>query len=205
MNDKITITQAEEALTRSGYLLESRLENVLRENGFYVEANSAYLDSETGKSRELDLYAMNAEMGDSENEFVFSVLLIEAINNPQPIAFITKESQISFLHHEDIKVAGLPIKIPSAASPDEWISLPVYLSMNEYHHYCQVNIATQYCSFKQKKNEAGKKEWMAFHDDIHFNNLQTLLVATEYYKNNLYRGWFSGKPENINMEGFIIQ
>ena len=35
MDEKITITQAKESLVRSGYLLESRLENVLRENGFY--------------------------------------------------------------------------------------------------------------------------------------------------------------------------
>ena len=100
---------------------------------------------------------MNAKMSDLEDDFVFNVLLIEAVNNPQPIAFITKESQVSFLHHEDIKVAGLPIKIPDKDSPNGWVFLPEYLSMNEYHHYCQGKIATQYCSFKQKKNELGKK------------------------------------------------
>ena len=47
MTDKISSEEIKDALVRSGYLLESRLEKVLRENGFYVEANSAYLDSET--------------------------------------------------------------------------------------------------------------------------------------------------------------
>ncbi len=201
MNDKISIDQVEEALGRSGYLLESRLEKVLRENGFYVEANSSYLDSETGKSRELDLFAMNGYgIGSNEVEYIFSVLLIEAVNNPQPIAFITKESQISPLHREDILVAGLPIKIPDKASRNGWVFLPEYLAMNEYHHYCQGHVATQYCSFMQKKNDLKKKEWMAFHDEVHFNSFRTLCVAVEYFKDALYRGWTIGNSETINME-----
>jgi hypothetical protein len=61
--------------------------------------------------------------------------------------------------------------------------------MNEYHHYCQGRVATQYCSFTQKKNDSGNKEWMAFHEETHFNSFRTLSVAVEYYKDYLYRGW----------------
>lgn len=201
MVDKISNKQVEEALIRSGYLLESRLESILNEDGYYVDANSAYLDSETGKSRELDLYAMGRhQVGSHEYEFIFSVLLIEAVNNPQPIAFLTKESNISFLHHEDIKVVGLPVKIPDKDSHSGWICLSEYLQMNEYHHYCQGRVATQYCSFTQKRNEAGNKEWMAFHDEAHFNNFRTLSVAVEYYKNYLYRGWNKDSTNNLNLE-----
>ena len=99
MADKISSEEIKDALTRSGYLLESRLEKALRENGFYVEANSAYLDSETSKSRELDLYAMNGYVINPQYyESLYSNLIIEAVNNPQPIAFITKESQIAPLN-----------------------------------------------------------------------------------------------------------
>ena len=45
-----------------------------------------------------------------------------------------------------------------------------------------------------------KKEWMAFHDDIHFNNFRTLSFAVEYYKNALYRGWNKSSKNTINME-----
>lgn len=201
MADKITIKQVEDALTRSGYLLESRLDNILHENGFYVDANSAYLDSETGRSRELDLFAMSGhQAGSHEYEFIFGVLLIEAVNNPQPIAFLTKESQVNFLHHEDIKLAGLPVKIPDKISRSGWVCLSEHLKMNEYHHYCQGRIATQYCSFTQKKNDSGNKEWMAFHEETHFNSFRTLSVAVEYYKDYLYRGWNKENTKNLNIE-----
>jgi len=75
MADKISSEEVKDALTRSGYLLESRLEKVLRENGFYVEANSAYFDSDTAKSRALDLYAMNGYGINLQNyEFIGSVI-----------------------------------------------------------------------------------------------------------------------------------
>jgi len=197
MVDKISSEEIKDALTRSGYLLESRLEKVLRENGFYVEANSAYLDSETTKSRELDLYAMNGYVINPQYyESLYSNLIIEAVNNPQPIAFITKESQIAPLYREDIKVAGLPVKI---SDNEEWIYLPEFLEMDKYHHYCQGNIATQYCSFTQKKNESGKKEWMASHEETHFNSFRTLSVAVEYHQDVLYKAWV--KDANaINLE-----
>jgi len=41
---KISDNEIKEALLRSGYLLESRLEEILRKNYYYVEANSAYAD-----------------------------------------------------------------------------------------------------------------------------------------------------------------
>jgi hypothetical protein len=201
LTEKISTDQIQDALLRSGYLLESRLETVLGESKFYVEANTAYLDPETSKTRELDLYATKAYMVDSyENGFIFSVLLIEAINNPQPIAFITKESQTRFLHHEDIKLAGLPVKIPSKNGGNGWIFLPDFLEMNEYHHCCEGQISTQFCSFTQKKNQKGQKNWMAFHDEIHFNAFQVLSSATEYFEDTHYRSWSRGTRETINIE-----
>ncbi len=195
--DKISSDEIKDALLRSGYLLESRLETTIRENGYYVEANSAYLDPESTKSRELDLFAMKGyRVSFYDYELIYSVLLIEAINNPQPIAFITKESQVSPLHREDIKVAGLPVKFPNNELDSSWIFLPEYLGMNEYHHYCQERIATQYCSFTQKKSD---KEWMASHDETHFNNFRTLSLAIEYFQDVLYKSWKIG-ADAINLE-----
>ena len=51
----ITREDATKALLNSGYLLESRLEQVIVARGYYVDANDAYPDPTTGKSRELDL------------------------------------------------------------------------------------------------------------------------------------------------------
>ena len=109
----ITHQEAREALQRSGYLLEGRLEQLLRRRGHYVETNAPYPDPITGKTREIDLYAMAAEKaGPGEYDYFFQVVLVECINNPQPLVLFTKEPQVGgFLHYDDIHLAGLPVKI----------------------------------------------------------------------------------------------
>jgi hypothetical protein len=52
-SSKISKKEMTEAIKRSGYLLEQRIEPVLTEAGFYVQMNEGYLDPETGKAREL--------------------------------------------------------------------------------------------------------------------------------------------------------
>lgn len=146
--NNITLNEAKEALQRSGYLLESRLETVLSKRHYYVEANEAYPDPESGKARELDLYAMSAHRaGPDDHDFIFHVLLVECINNPQPVVFLTKNPQAGFLHHQDIKMAGLPVKIPDEKQRNQWESLSDFLDMSKYHHYCRGRVATQFCSF----------------------------------------------------------
>ena len=194
----ISRKEMRESLLRSGYLLESRLETVLRKNGYYVETNAAFPDAESGKSRELDAYAMSAvSAGREERDFVFAVLLIECINNPQPVAFITKDPQVAFLHYEEVKLAGIPVKIPIEGQRDSWESLPYFLGMDKYHHYCRGRIATQYCSFAQKKN---LQEWMASHDDAHFDAFKKVCAAAEHYISAHFKSWVFNGRENINVE-----
>ena len=99
-----------------------------------MESNTAYPDPDTGKSRELDLFAITAEQaGPDDYDFIFTVLLIECVNNPQPIAFITKEPIAEFLHLNAVKRSGLPVKVPIEGERDSWESLPDYLDMDKYH------------------------------------------------------------------------
>ena len=57
-DDRISPEEMTDALNRSGYLLETRVEDALVEAAFTVEANTCYPDPLTGKSRELDIYAL---------------------------------------------------------------------------------------------------------------------------------------------------
>lgn len=197
---EISTAQAKLALLRSGYLLESRLETVLRnrDHGYYVDANSAIPDADTGKSRELDLYAMAAlHAGPDETDFIFGVLLIECINNPQPIAFLTKEPQVGFLHHHEVKVAGLPVKIPDEGELDSWTMLADYLEMAKYHHYCKGRVATQFSSFKKKKEQ---HEWMATHDEAHFDSFRKLCTAVDHFADEHFKNWLFNDHESVNVE-----
>jgi hypothetical protein len=196
--ERISLDEAKDALLRSGYLLESRLETALSRKGYYVEANEAYPDPESGKTREFDLYAISAHRaGPDRYDFIFQVLLVECINNLQPVAFLSKNPQAGFLHQQEIKMAGLPVKIPERKRRDEWESLADFLDMSKYHHYCKGRIATQFCSFVRKRNSS---EWMATHEEEHFDALRKLCAVTEHAVNQNFANWTIGAKERINIE-----
>lgn len=106
---KISPKQMEDAIRNSGYLLEQRIEPIISKQGFFVQMNSAYQDSETGKSREVDLTAIGG-IKVYRDEFLFPYIICECENNAQPVVFFTRYSPLSFLHHEDVRVSGIPVK-----------------------------------------------------------------------------------------------
>lgn len=197
-SDKISKEQAKEALLRSGYLIESRLEKVLTKKHYYVQPNIVYPDPHTGKSRELDLYAISAfPVETSQLDFIFAVLLIECVNNPQPVAFITKEPEPRISYNcEEVKLSGIPVKTIIGETLDRWISLPSSIKMQNYHHYYQARIATQFCSFAKKKKT---NEWMATGDEAHFDSFSKLCAVLEHFVDKHYKSWSFRASQKINI------
>lgn len=130
--------------------------------------------------------------------FVWAVLLIECVNNLQPMALITKKPALASLHSGEIKLGGLPTQV-FIASTKAWQSIPDFLEMETYHHYCRGRVATQFCSFARKKET---KQWMALHEDPHFDAFRTLCTALEYARTKFYSSWeFRAKSrEYMNVE-----
>ena len=156
----ISTKQMKDAIQRSGYLLEQLVEPILTEEGYFVQTNPVFPEPETGKSREIDISALTAiRVYKRGYNFIFPTLLRECENNSQPIVFFTKESPISFLHHQEIKVSGIPVKF---WQEDGYVSLSEFTGMEGFHHYCKGAIATQYCTFQLKKD---KSSWIAFHSE----------------------------------------
>jgi len=197
-SNKISKEQATDALLRSGYLLEGRLYAFLDRREYYVETNVVYPDPDSGKSRELDLQAITSlSAGPREFDRVHAVLLIECVNNLQPIAFVTKKPQVEFLHHYDVKLAGLPVKI--SIDGNYWNYLPVYLEMDKYHHYCKGRVATQFCSFTKKKRK-NIQEWMATHIEEHFDCFRKLSASVEYFIDEQFKNSNLLRLKNVNIE-----
>jgi hypothetical protein len=173
---KITEAEACAALKRSGYLLEHRVETALRRKGWYVEANAAYEDNETQKSRELDIYAIKGARVSRAypDDCLFTSVLVECINNPQPVAFLTKRPVLKGWIIDDIKGTFDPEEVSIEGNS---VNIGDLLKIASYHHYCRGRVATQFCSFSFKSD---KKEWMALHDDVHFNAFGALTKALEY-------------------------
>ncbi len=193
----ISPADAKDALLRSGYLLESRVEAVLRHAHYYVQANASYQDPLTGKSREYDLYVMTAEkVGPGESDYLFPVLLIECVNNPQPLALLTKEPMAAFLHRDEVKLSGLPVKFPDPKNVESWLGMAELFEFEKFHHYCTGRIATQYCTFQKKKDG----QWMAWHDEEHFDAFKKLCDALDYSQRSHFAAWHFKGPEPLNVE-----
>jgi len=194
----ISTKQMKEAIKKSGYLLEQRVERILTNAGYYVETNPVFPDPETGKSKEYDISAISAtRIYKKGYNFVFPVLICECENNAQPIVFFTKESPVSFLHHYEVKVSGIPVKF---WQENGYISFSDFTGMENFHHYCKGNISTQYCTFQLKKD---KSSWIALHDDEHHNTLSSLIKALDYEITQYYDYW--EPPHKIEDEDMNVQ
>ena len=194
----ISTKQMKDAINKSGYLLEHRIEQILREEGYYVETNPVFPDPETGKSREIDIEGLSAVRIYKEGyNFVFPFLLCECENNAQPMVFFTKESEISFLHHYEVKISGMPVKF---WQEDGYVSFSEFTGMEKFHHYCKGEISTQYCTFQLKKD---KSSWMALHSEEQHDTFKSLIKALEYKIADHYDGWVwpdISYEEDINIQ-----
>ena len=194
----ISTERMKEAIKKSGYLLEQRVERTLSSAGYYVETNPVFPDPETGKSREFDISAISAaRIGKKGYNFVFPVLICECENNAQPIVFFMKESPVSFLHHYEVRVSGIPAKF---WQKDGYISFSEFTGMERFHHYCRGKVSTQYCTFQLKKD---KSSWVALHDEEHHNTFSSLIRALDYEITKHYEGW--EPPRKLEKEDVNIQ
>jgi len=191
---KISASEARDALLRSGYLVEARIADKLADAGYYVSVNAAYSDPITGKSRELDVHALGAHRISRDLDFLFPALLIECINNSQPLVLLTRKPQIGFMFHEDMKLAGLPAKI--LVKRNEWESLPAFLNMDKFLHFCKSRVATQFCSFSQTKDT----KWIALHESPHFDSFQKLCDATAHFVEKQFGNYRPAADDLINIE-----
>jgi len=200
-SQSITREEMRDALSRSGYLLETRVDTLLKRRGFFAEPNTAYEDPETGKSRELDVHAISAmNCGRDRFDFLFRILIIECVNNPQPLVFFTKPPVAPVLHRDAIALSGLPLKVwPEKGKWTQSVDLHRYLKMEEWHHYCRGRTASQYCSFT-RKGGGQSSDWMALHEGSHFDTIKKLCDATHYFQEEHAHSWVWGVHEPVNLQ-----
>ena len=150
-----------EALSRSGYLLESEIAKNLSRMGYFVESNQTIKDPFTNKSREIDLtaeyfgrYKPIRKRCATKIRYIFEIK-----NNIYPVVLLTEYQYTPNSIFEDAWKAAQTI-------PNDVI----HDSTNEFHDYLfpagvYTPLFTQYCSFQKKK---GSSEFMAIHpDELH--------------------------------------
>lgn len=165
-DDRINKEKAKETIERSGYLLESRLESILREHNFLVDSNCFYTDSKTQKKREIDLLAVgysSVNLFDSNIIGIGANLIIECKNYSQPLAFIDNDSRknceyFNITAREEIAVASGRPEFVIINGINHTLS--EFASNTKAQFYNEnICIASQYFTFFKN----GKNEWRAAH------------------------------------------
>lgn len=158
------------------------------EAAFSVEANTSYPDPLTGKSRELDVYAISGQGIDpdrDDHEMVWSVVLCECSNNAQPMAFLAKDWGSTPFDCDKLHVSGMPDEIPGSAGG--LTSVQSLLDLYSYfHHFKAGTIATQYCTFDRKRSD---RLWMATHDADDHGSMSKLCDYIVWSKKEARRTW----------------
>jgi hypothetical protein len=179
--DQIKKEEMIEALTRSGYLIESRLLGTLSNLEYQLYPNETYPDPTTSKSREIDIYGVSYRtthnlrlnrplLIDIQHSFA-----IECINNPQPAVFFRRSDKKKFT----IFGRFLFNKVEQETTEDvngADFDFNMFTTKSKKFHYNQIDRCSQYCSFTLKKSAGDKKkrEWMASHPDALYDTFNKL-------------------------------
>lgn len=172
----------------------------IRRRTWMVSLNASYTDPATAKSRELDIHAIRAfQAGPRERDYLFPILIVECVNNPQPLVFFAQRPELEFLRIKAVKISGLPNMVwPTGGTWKKFEQLKKFLGMEKWHHYCSGRVSTQFCSFTPKKG--GGDSWMASHEDAHFDAFKKLCDATDYWRREHLNGWHLTKNEEVNLQ-----
>ncbi|HLK05182.1 MAG TPA: hypothetical protein VKT53_12145 [Candidatus Acidoferrum sp.] len=161
----ISPEDAVDALSRSGYLLENRIARTLEKFATQLLVNVAFVDRATSQVRELDVYCFKGQLSDYNEFFSCSAhLLIECVNNPQPIAFFRSTRDMNLY--------------PLLAARPAWLDLsPIEetIHIEKFHNCFTVPLATNYCTFVTKKSG----EWMVTHADEQHQEFSTLATMAQ--------------------------
>jgi hypothetical protein len=118
------------ALSRTGFILEYRVAQVLRELGFSAEINYAFPDPDTGKSREVDVLAFPNRRYVKNKAFDISLdleLIVECKSGEHPVILLGERGHEFDLLLNSLHLAFDPLKFgftgAKSASILGWLSL----------------------------------------------------------------------------------
>lgn len=177
------------ALCRSGYLMESRVNRVLRDASWHVNANNFIPDPVTGKPRESDLVAQKLHTIDSSMRHGFSnVVVIECINNDFPVVLLSRVPDDPARVSQYFRMGGFPRSIDAAIDPHEpknpAVDLPIWLGRDTAHRYNQLPAYDMYCTFTPRKQgqQEDRGKLRAEHPDDWHGTFQKVLQVQHYFQ-----------------------
>jgi hypothetical protein len=118
------------ALSRTGFILEYRAAQKLRTVGFNTSMNHAYPDPESGKSREMDVFAETTRI---VKQLPLSVgiemeLIIECKNTTNPFVLIGESGQDGNYPYDETLLSFDPLTLEFPGKPHESVSYMLKLN-----------------------------------------------------------------------------
>lgn len=166
------------AIHASGFLMEQDVATVLEARGFNVQTSMAFPDQNEGKSREMDVWAIQRTFVDEEHKFaVFCEIISECKNNSNPYVFITRKKGAIDKNWQP-KEFRFPVKTYEARQSLDKLNFRVTefppmreLGLDEIHPFsASEDKAVQFCRIDRN----GKK-WSANHGGLYDATLIPLI------------------------------
>lgn len=172
----ISSPEMKDAIKRSGYLIEQRVEEILQREGFYPRSNETYPDPITGKTREIDIEASYYNRFSLKRGHINFKIVIECENNPYPVVFFSKEINKHATNYGHLMYSGLPTHYQKK-SKKYFYMIEDLMESRELEIVKKIKEATQYCSFN-RKNENSK--WFATHNEEQHSSFLSLTNFIEH-------------------------
>ncbi len=169
----ISKEQIKVALESSGYLLEDRVNKILKKQEWQTVPNSRFKDIKTQVEREMDIVAFkNINDIDENNDQLNSTLLIECMNNKEPIAYFEN------LQKNPNRFASLNFNVFNKSFGDI-----LYWAQQELNDKNKIIYSSQYCGFQkvQKLIKEHNDGWIATHPDNKHDSTSSLFQYIKYH------------------------
>ncbi len=171
-----TAAQVIAALEGTGFLLEQRAAQGLRDAGFSVIINDAFPDPETGKSREIDVFGgMDYEI-DAINLAVTARVLVECKNTPNPFVVVgTSRERWGFID-ESIAVSFDPLSFDFRPKAPSSILSQLEIGRLPGDSKKQNFVGRQLVRLNRKSGD-----WLADNSSVYDSILYPLFKARDYH------------------------
>ena len=187
---KPSLEQIKKVLQKSGYLLEQRICPIVERYGFFTTPNEQYQDQDTGKSREIDIEAIQPYFlyRKELTDIFWTYILLECKNNSTPAVFFTQKNPVPERISGYVSVSGYPDGIYDEKYGGV-VSIEDYFHFARFHHNYKVKwIARQFCQLTAKTVAKGTRnqtiEWGVSHEGLH-ESVEGLAKATSYHSSKL--------------------
>lgn len=185
-----------EQIEKGGKLFEQEIALLVQKCGFgYVTPNDAFIDIESGESRELDVFAIAGRKIGHKEHYLFPILLV-AVKKIKAVCFMREELMTRYTVG-DIHFSGVPKTI---YTKNEELDLTEFLKIEKTHHFYRYKKVSS--QFWTPIASSEKKE------DYFFKSLIFPLIKSVVSNINEHeKDWYfdpEGEPVNLQMYYPII-